>query len=30
MKVLNNYLSATAMAATSEAIAFGLRQGPRG
>ena len=27
MKVLNNYLSATAMAATSEAIAFGLRQG---
>ena len=27
MKVLNNYLSATAMAATSEAVAFGLRQG---
>ena len=27
MKVLNNYLSATAMAATSEAIAFGLQQG---
>ncbi len=27
MKVLNNYLSATAMAATSEAVAFGVRQG---
>ena len=27
MKVLNNYLSATAMAATSEAVAFGLQQG---
>ena len=27
MKVLNNYLSATAMAATSEAVSFGLRQG---
>ena len=27
MKVLNNYLSATAMAATSEAVAFGLRHG---
>ena len=27
MKVLNNFLSATAMAATSEAIAFGLGQG---
>ena len=27
MKVLNNYLSATAMAATSEAVSFGVRQG---
>ncbi len=27
MKLLNNYLSATAMAATSEAVAFGLEQG---
>ncbi len=27
LKVLNNFLSATAMAATSEAIAFGLSQG---
>jgi len=27
MKLLNNYLSATAMAATSEAMAFGLKQG---
>ena len=27
MKVLNNFLSATAMAATSEAVAFGLQQG---
>jgi 3-hydroxyisobutyrate dehydrogenase len=27
MKLLNNYLSATAMAATSEAMAFGLEQG---
>ena len=27
MKVLNNFLSATAMAATSEAVAFGLSQG---
>ena len=27
MKLLNNYLSATAMAATSEAIAFGVEQG---
>ncbi len=27
MKVLNNFLSATAMAATSEAIAFGVREG---
>lgn len=27
MKVLNNFLSATAMAATSEAISFGLAQG---
>ncbi len=27
MKLLNNFLSATAMAATSEAIAFGLSQG---
>lgn len=27
MKILNNFLSATAMAATSEAIAFGVKQG---
>jgi 3-hydroxyisobutyrate dehydrogenase len=27
MKLLNNYLSATALAASSEAIAFGLAQG---
>ena len=27
MKLLNNFLSATAMAATSEAVAFGLSQG---
>ena len=27
MKVLNNFLSATAMAATSEAVAFGVMQG---
>ena len=27
MKILNNFLSATAMAATSEAIAFGIEQG---
>jgi 3-hydroxyisobutyrate dehydrogenase len=27
MKILNNFLSATAMAATSEAVAFGLSQG---
>jgi len=27
MKLLNNYLSATAMTATSEAISFGLKQG---
>jgi 3-hydroxyisobutyrate dehydrogenase len=27
VKLLNNYLSATALAATSEAIAFGVRQG---
>jgi 3-hydroxyisobutyrate dehydrogenase len=27
LKLLNNFLSATAMAATSEAIAFGVRQG---
>ena len=27
MKLLNNFLSATAMAATSEAVAFGLQQG---
>ncbi len=29
MKLLNNYLSATALAATSEAIAFGVGGGPR-
>jgi 3-hydroxyisobutyrate dehydrogenase-like beta-hydroxyacid dehydrogenase len=27
MKILNNFLSATAMTATSEAIAFGMKQG---
>ena len=27
MKILNNFLSGTAMAATSEAIAFGVREG---
>ena len=27
MKLLNNFLSATAMAATSEAVAFGVSQG---
>lgn len=27
LKLLNNFLSATAMAATSEAVAFGMRQG---